>query len=88
MRTDLNHEPLPPPAKWLPEIFPQRWLSCSTKLIHHSALSSATEGSVWSFASSTTPRVHVTLKGRTDSLHSLYVTIRSVLGFPALTKSR
>jgi hypothetical protein len=58
------------------------------KLIHHSALSSATVGSVWRFASSTTPRVHVTTERRTDTLHSLYVTIRSVLGFLALTKSR
>jgi len=58
------------------------------KLIHHSALSSATLGSVWSFASSTAPRVHVTMKRRTDTLHSLYVTPRSVMGFPALTKSR
>jgi hypothetical protein len=58
------------------------------KLIHHSALSSATVGSVWSFASSTTPRVHTTIKRRTDTLHSFYVTIRSILGFPPLTKSR
>jgi len=58
------------------------------KLIHHSVLSSATVGSVRSFASSTTPRVHVTMKRRTDTLHSLSVPIRSVVGSPALAKSR